>query len=396
MPYTLLIKSSTLTTAPWEFWPSSAQIDTALQSINGVIGRPRIVRQPVGGRQVTYATILVSVADVAARTLTAIREQVFQRLQADAGLPSGYGTPAQRAELWSVETLPYTPEANGAEAWWRSGTASQTATRDTPPDAQMLPENPIGPDTTLARTDRSINALGRNLAGPGPSYLAFILKSEDRFIANAPTKETLDSIFNRVPKGPGVTWLGNATRVTRFGMGNGVAPAETYAVRVAHFPDTSRSATQAELIRSGLEDIIRGAESAYGWESTVPIVANLDPRFGRPSFWTSGQAGVSNTWRTTDPFGAEENPYGPNDPAMRPTTLAEWAGNTSSQATSGILWPLAIAAAVFGAIYFFGPVGRSLSTSYAEQIDAGTEDRRSRRKARRNPRRKARKSRSSR
>lgn len=369
----------------YSFWPSEQEINDALAGFPRMIGRPRIVRQNDNGHLVTYVTILVEVGDVRVATLNAVQDGFFARLPGGENA-TPIGTPYRKGDYWDYQILPYNPATDGTVEWWRTGVAAQTQTRNQWDPTRVAVEpiaTPPVPPPVVTPPARSTSAL---YANPAPHFRAFEIIENTATPLNAPTFEMLADIFNSVPKGPGVVWLGNATRVTRFVTGGtGIRSNITRAVRVAYFPDLSRLDTQVELIRAGLEDALAGARGA-SFDFEPVQVLNLDVRFGRPAFWTSGEASRSQTWQRFSLLTNDENPYGPDDPRMRPTTMGEWGA--ANLPGSSVLWPIALALLAGTLVYFGGPVvaATSAATTVVSSAKAPSRRNPSRRRSRRSRR----------
>ncbi|MEO8071312.1 MAG: hypothetical protein ABI652_07905 [Acidobacteriota bacterium] len=151
--------------------PTAAQIEGALQAIpvvatradraarglpddGGWVGSARITRRanalPPGGR-LTDVAWLYSWPDripASAEATTAGLIQEYIRANAVVALPVSAG--------WKdISIVPYNPTTNGTVAWWESGDAGRTVTRDAfdlnqQTGSNQTRDNPTGPTTTHA------------------------------------------------------------------------------------------------------------------------------------------------------------------------------------------------------------------------------------------------------
>lgn len=376
MPYYVLIQSSNKPAVAngYLYYPSSAELEP-LRSIQGAVGRPRIVRVNEQGNLVTYVTLLVSVQDLS-RSINAAVERLYAALPDASSLP-GY----RKSDYWEAMALAYDPADNGSVDWW-TRFAHQTRTRDATFSDRLAFEDPASPDAARTGSTPGTSTLPAELRNPAPNFRAFEIVERTFLQDNAPSYEEIAQLFE-VPKPPGVVWLGGSTRVTRFvGGGTGLQNNVTRAVRVAYFPDASLADMQAEIIREALEVAIAGSRGASYTFDDVRVLP-LDVRFGRPAFWVSGEANRSQTWQRFSLLTNDENPYGPNDPRVRPTNMAEWAGETLPQVGNNILWPIALAVGAVTVVYLFGPAIRASSQATASSIESRSRSNPTRRRRRR-------------
>ncbi len=157
--------------------PTSSEIEAALQSIplvsiraerqaagaldiGGFVGHARITRRTGTFHRVTNVAWLYSWTPraTAAEEAAAAREiETYIRGQANSKFNINAWAPAQ--------ILPYNPATDGSLAWWASGDASHTNTRDafdvneqTGSNASV--DNPVGPTTNHAPNMNPFGALG--------------------------------------------------------------------------------------------------------------------------------------------------------------------------------------------------------------------------------------------
>lgn len=354
----ILITADTINASP-RYFPVDTAIDQAMNPTPGRVGPARIVRRRVGNKVVTYATILVQLQPGAGTAVFNELAHGVERRLYEFTLPpraSDIFDVQEVANLWQVSVGYYDPAVNGSVDWW-ANTASQTNQRNT--DA---------PDNSAAATSPPPSALER-MNVPGPTFQAYVLK-ENSFLGEcAPRFESLRNIFRGVTLAPGLRWLGPDPRVTRFRR---PPRNETYAVWVMYFPDRTRSFVQAESIRNQLDRLASAAPgvctSHFDFEPVTQM--DIDTRFGPPEFWMNGSAARTHT---AFDFGnyflqTPENPYGPDDPALRPTTLIDWTDAAMHQAPS-ILWPLAAILAIGAGLYMMGPAARAASQQYAFELE---------------------------
>ncbi len=151
--------------------PTSADIDAAIAAAAGdatLVGPPRITRVANVGER--FQTCVVAVFSFSSPPsdlqLSSLRARVGAHLRASQLLAS-----------WSApQSSPFLPARNGDLAWWSSGQAAETRTRDAFPELAGrldVADNPIGP-TSSATHPTSAGEAAAAMVSSGGSVAAIV------------------------------------------------------------------------------------------------------------------------------------------------------------------------------------------------------------------------------